>query len=552
MAMNTLELTVFDSALQQAVTEMDIALERAAFSPVISEARDRSNGIYGRDDGWMIAQGETALPIFVGIMSDTVNVAIERVNPLSDGDVVIINDPYSCGSHLMDVRLVTPFFSDGELVAYLANSAHWADIGGATPGGFGASATEIHAEGTRLPGVRISQAGVINQDLLSVILANVRAPEERLGDLLAQLGALSVGCQRMREIVDRWGADFFLEATEELRRRSEAQVRKIISSFPDGRYEVEDYLDGDGIEDSPLRIRVVIEVAEDELTVDFSGSSPTCAGPLNAGRTSTAAAVLIAFKHAFPATGSNAGAFAPIRVRIPDGCFLAAEYPSPVSGSGSEVPQRVVDVVLQGLAKIDSELAFGCPFGTSANLTLSGFNGNANAHYIMYFFAGGGYGGFADGDGMSNGCSAISLAPTTPIEILEQRYPVRFDYYRLREGSAGDGQFRGGLGVEYSFSLTGEEAFCSVMMDRGKTGPPGVLGGLKAASSEVTLGINGRTRQLAALTKEGRIPMANGDWIAVATPGGGGYGPPDARSRDLIERDLARGYVMQGHDPASS
>src|SRR5690606_36431347 len=296
MAMDPVLLTVIEKGLQQVCTEMDLVHEKTAFSPVISEAFDRSNGIYALEDGSMIAQGELALPIFIGVMQETTRSVIQARNDLDDGDVILVNDPYFGGTHLMDVKMVRPFYYRGERWSYLSNTGHWPDTGGMVPGGFNSTATEIHQEGLRIPPIKLCRRGEIDREILSLVLANIRVSDERIGDIKAHLGALEAGARRLTALLDRYGRETVEEAIAELRRRSEQMMRAHIETIPDGTYSSVAYLDSDGVVNEPLEVRLEVTVKGSDITFDLSGSSPPCAGPLNSVWATTVSAVYGAMK----------------------------------------------------------------------------------------------------------------------------------------------------------------------------------------------------------------------------------------------------------------
>src|SRR5262245_35980167 len=293
-------LVVVQNGLQQIATEMDLTFERAAFSPVISEGFDRSDGIYAKDTGDVIAQGELGLPIFVGVMQFTTRAVIEHVREPRPGDIFIVNDPYCGGTHLMDVKMVKPYFYRGRPWAYLSNTGHWPDTGGAVPGGFSTRATEVQQEGLRLPPVKLFREGTMQEDILSIILANIRVPEERIGDIKAQVAALTVGEKRLTALLDRYGEPTVTACIAELRRRSEQMMRAHIAKIPDGAYAGQAFVDSDGVEPDPLAIRLRLRVDGTDLHFDFSESSPPCRGPLNSVIATTKAAVYLAVKPVLP------------------------------------------------------------------------------------------------------------------------------------------------------------------------------------------------------------------------------------------------------------
>ena len=345
MAIDPVTLVVVQNGLQQVASEMDLTFERAAFSPVISEGFDRSDGIYSKDNGEVIAQGELWLPIFVGVMQFTTRAVIDHVAAarLEPGDVFIVNDPYCGGTHLMDVKMVKPFFYRGRLWASLSNTGHWPDTGGSVPGGFSTRATEVQQEGLRLPPVKLFREGVMQDDILQIILANIRVPEERIGDIKAQTAALAVGEKRLTALLDRYGEATVTACIAELRRRSEQMMRAHIARIPDGVYAGESFVDSDGVDPDPLAIRLRLRKEGTDLHFDFGESSPPCRGPLNSVIATTKAAVYLAIKHIFPDVPINAGCFEPLHIAEPHNTFLYARYPRPVSGCAAEVSARIAE-----------------------------------------------------------------------------------------------------------------------------------------------------------------------------------------------------------------
>ena len=542
---DAITLAVVQNGLGQIASEMDLVHQKTSFSPVISEAFDRANGIYDRHDGKIIAQGELGLPIFLGVMQETTQQVIEHKGPLDEGDVIIVNDPYFGGTHLMDVRMVKPFYYRGELWAYLSNTGHWSDTGGMVPGGFCATATEIQQEGLRLPPVHLVRRGELIQDVVDVIMSNIRVPEERLGDMRAQIGALSIGEQRLTALLDKYGERTVGAVIAEMRRRSETLMRAHIEAIPDGTYSFSTYVDSDGITDDILEVALDVRVAGSDIHFDYSRSSAPCRGPLNSVWATTMGSTLCGMKHIFADVPINSGCFAPIHVERPHGTFLFAEYPRPVCGCAAEVSQRIMEALFGALGRAIPEQTFAGPAGTSGNFGLGGFDPEAGRSYVMYIFTGGGYGGWNGGDGVSNGTSTIGISKNQPIEVLEQHFPVLFETYELREGSSGAGRWRGGLGVSYRMRLLRGEAKASFMMDHGRTGPFGMLGGEPGALNDITVSRGGRSSRPAFGSKGDGFELAEGDWVLVNTPGGGGYGPPEERADELVERDVSRGYLTR-------
>jgi N-methylhydantoinase B len=539
-------LAVIQGGLVQVCNEMDLAFCRAAFSPVISEAMDRSDGIYGTD-GALIAQGDLGLPVFVGTMQFSTQAVIERVRDVRPGDVIIVNDPYLGGTHLMDVRFAKPFFYQGELVAWLANTGHWPDTGGAVPGGFSATATEIEQEGLRLPPVKLFKEGRLDQEILDIILANIRIADQRIGDIKAQGAALSVGEKRLTALLDRYGRELVQDAIEELRTRASQQMRAKIAEIPQGIWRGEAFVDSDGVVDQPLRIAMTVtRRADRSLHFDMSGSSPPCRGPMNSVLATTKSAIYLAIKHIFPEVPINAGTFEPLMIDDPEGTFLYARYPRPVSGCAAEVSQRIAEAVFDALVPAIPHRLFAAPAGTSGNLALGGVDPRTDRGYVLYVISGGGYGGSIHGDGLTNGCSTIGISKSQPVEVLEQRYPVLFEEYSLHEGSGGAGQFRGGFGINYRLRLLRGTARASMVMDHGRFGPKGALGGADGGVNRVrVVRTDGSDYVPPHLSKDQDIQLEAGDVVAISTPGGGGFGDPAKRDAASIARDLARGYYTE-------
>ncbi|MCH9673037.1 MAG: hydantoinase B/oxoprolinase family protein [Gammaproteobacteria bacterium] len=543
--LDPITLSVIQSGLQQVCNEMDLAFVRAAFSPVISEALDRSDGIYHRTTGELIAQGELGLPVFVGTMQFGTQAVIERAKDLTPGDLYIVNDPYLGGTHLMDVRFVKPFFYRGELFSWLANTGHWPDTGGMVPGGFSASATEVEQEGLRLPPVKLYKAGKLDEEILSIILSNIRIADQRIGDIKAQAAALTVGEKRLTALLDRYGADTIDRAVEELKKRAARQMRARIATIGDGVYRGQAFVDSDGVVDEPLTVDMRIEKKGEELYFDLSDSSPPCAGPMNSVIATTRSSIYLAIKHIFPEVPINAGTFEPLHIKDPHDTFLYAKYPRPVSGCAAEVSQRIAEAVFNALAKAIPEQLFAAPAGTSGNFALGGHDPARDRAFVMYVISGGGYGGSPVGDGISNGCSTIGISKSTPVEVMEQHYPVLFEEYALHEGSGGAGEYRGGFGLKYRLTLRRGSARASFVMDHGRTGPLGACGGDAGGVNRVTVTRGDEIYHPPHLSKAQDIVMHAGDTVEVRTPGGGGFGPPTARDPQRVAHDVKRGYYSR-------
>ncbi|MCA0848261.1 hydantoinase B/oxoprolinase family protein [Salipiger thiooxidans] len=546
MTLDPITLTVIQSGLQQVCDEMDLSFSRAAFSPVIAEANDRSDGIYSAEDGSLIAQGSQGLPVFVGVMQYSTATLIRMIDEgkvvaPKPGDIYIVNDPYLGGTHLMDVRFAMPVWRNGEIFCWLSNTGHWPDTGGAVPGGFSASATSVEQEGLRLPPVRLFKDGELDPEIYAIICSNIRVADQRIGDVKAQAAALYVGEARLTRLLDRYGDDTVREAIGELRSRAAEQMRAQIAQIPPGVYRSTAYIDSDGVVNEPLEIRLAITADGERLTFDFAGSSPPCQGPMNSVIATTLSSVYLAMRHIFPDVPISAGAFEPLTVLRPEGTFLDARYPRPVSGCAAEVSQRIAEAVFAALVEALPGKVSAAPAGSSGNFALGGEVPETGQSYVMYQISGGGYGGYAGGDGISNGCSTIGISKAPPVEIMEQQFPVLYHRYALREGSGGAGAQRGGFGLDYEVEILKGHARASFVMDHGRFGPQGVLGGGDGAVNEVRVTRGGESFTPEHLSKAQDISLVAGDRVRVKTPGGGGYGDPATRDRALVAEDVRLG-----------
>ena len=552
MTLDPVTLAVLKGRLEQIVDEMDVTLYRSAFNPIIAEARDACHGLYHGETGATLVQGGKGLPIFVGAMAFAVKAVIDKIGAdvgegregVGPGDTYLFNDPYDGGTHLNDFRLVRPIFRNGALFCWLASVGHWLDIGGNVPGGFNARATESFQEGVRIPPVKLIRAGRIDQDILAILAANSRVPTSNYGDLNGQLNALDLGERRLRDLLDEYGEGTIASAFEAFTRRAEALMRDAIQAIPDGTYAFEDFLDNDGITDAPLRIALDITIAGDRMTLDFSRSSPPCAGPLNIAYSTSVACCYVALKHVFPDVPANAGCLAPITFVIPDATLLGVKAPKPVGGY-TETILRVIGVVFGALAKAVPERATAGPFGTINALSLAGHRDDGS-RWVMFSFYGGGLGGNPESDGLNHANNPISTATIPPAEILEAAYPVIFTQWALRPDSAGPGRHRGGLGAIYEIEvLAGSGADVFLLGERGKYPPFGVNGGLPAALNRFVWQTGGGETTPPLASKITDVRIASGERVRLETPGGGGFGPPAERAPDKVARDVRLGYVSR-------
>jgi N-methylhydantoinase B len=549
-----LTLSVINGVVEQALDEALTTFGRLAFSPVITEGHDYGVGLYARDTGELLMVDKEAFPLFVWLGQDAVRAVLGStdLDKLHPEDVFLLNDPYLTGTHMHDVKAVAPVFHDDTLVCFLCVTGHWSDVGGPSPGGFAAGATDIYQEGLRIPPLKIVAGGELDEQLVALIMNNVRIPEMARGDLMAQLSGVRLGRERITEAIRRFGVDDFLEAMQRISDTGENQMRERITAIPDGAYHYRDCLDNDGNGFDPVWIDVEMTVSGSDMTLDFSASDPPVRGAFNAPRMTTVAASSIALHHAFPDVLLTGGSARPITVIAEPTVFIGAEFPKACEAYG-EVSSRIMDTVLGAVWEAVPERAQGGIFGTSSNLSIGGHDPRRGP-YIMYAYLGGGQGGNREYDGLINGPTAIGVALTPQIEHYEHDYPVRYHRYAIREDSGGEGEHRGGLGVVWDVELIRGEATMSAMADRASRGAVGRRGGADGApNSYEVVRSDGRVETLPHLTKCENFPLRTGDRIVRHSPGGGGLGPVQERDPQLVEDDLREGYVTaDNHEAARS
>ncbi len=544
MTIDPITLAVLAGRMEQIADEMDATLFRSAFNPIIAEAHDASHGLYHADTGETLVQGKSGLPIFVGVMAFAVKAVIDKAaadGDLAEGDIYIFNDAHIGGTHLSDMRLVRPYFHEGRVFCHLASVGHWHDMGGAVPGNYNPQATEVFQEAFVLPPVKLMRGGVLQQDVVDIILRNTRLPASAQGDLNGQLNALDLGVKRLDALLAEYGAETVRAALDALSDRAEALIKAEVAALPDGRWQAEDFLDNDGISDSPLPIRVALQIKGDRLSLDFTGTADATAGPVNISRGTAEAAVYVAIKHIFSGLPANAGVMRPLSITIPDRSLLSAEFPAPTGGY-TETILRMIDVIFAGFAQAAPERVVANAYGTINALSLAGHRADGR-RWVMFSFYGGGHGGSAESDGLNHGNAPISTATIPPVEILEAAYPVRFTQWALRPDSAGAGTHRGGLGAVYEIELLEEHGQAFLFGERGCFAPKGAAGGGDAALNRFDYENDGARHVPPMVSKMVGIGLKRGERVRLETPGGGGYGPPAARDPARVARDVALGYV---------
>jgi N-methylhydantoinase B len=556
MRRDPVELEIFKNLYHSIAEEMGAALRRTSFSPNIKERRDYSCAVFD-SEGEVIAMGDH-MPVHLGSMPMSVRAAIDACS-MEPGDIVMLNDPFRGGTHLPDITLVAPVYmqSRGPVARghtipdfYVASRAHHADVGGAYPGSMGLC-REIYQEGVRIPPVKLMRAGEMDRDVLAMLLNNVRTPEEREGDLGAQIAACHTGAERLREVCGRYGLQRARRAADELLDYSEEMMRAFLRQVPAGEYRAEDFLDGDGISERPVRIAVAVRVGPQEVrgrigadsdrtrtgwdgtgrrpvptqpvvTVDFTGSDPQVEGSVNAVAAITYSACFYVFRcllaEEVPAT---AGLMRPIRVITPEGTIVNARPPAAVAGGNVETSQRIVDVLLRALAPAIPDRIPAAASGTMNNLTIGGTDPCTGEPFAYYETVAGGMGARPVKAGVSGVHTHMTNSLNTPVEALEYAYPLRVRRYSLRPGSGGEGKFRGGDGIVREIEVL-TDCEVTLLADRRSRGPWGLAGGGDGAPGKAFIIQQGGSAEPMAGKFSTRLRA--GERIRIETPGGGGWG----------------------------
>jgi N-methylhydantoinase B len=540
---------VVKNALSSAAEEMKIVLAKTAYSPVLKASGDYSCGIFDRA-GNMVAQGPD-LPIHLGSMPDAVRSVVETFPDAAPDDVFIHNDPYRGGSHLPDVNVIVPAFVSDRLVGFGCVRAHWADIGSATPGSYGA-VTEIYGEGLRIPPVRLYRDGELDPGIAALIFANVRQPSERMGDLRAQVAANRRAVARLQALADRYGVEELLRIMAAILDYSETMMRAALLALPDGDATFSEELDGDGViapgdtADRTFTIRGTIRKRGDSITVDFAGTDPCVAGPMNAPLTVTASGVFGALKmiadphdHIPP----NSGCWRAVTILAPEASVVNAKEPAPVVYANHEISLRVSDIVLGAMHQIAPDRCIAGSQGTGGVVIFGGRDPRTGSAYVSYEVTKGGVGARPVKDGINAIAGPLANQMNTPIEILEMSFPLRVEEYALVPDSGGAGRWRGGLAARRSWRVLGHDASCTTCCERTVTAPPGLAGGLAGAPARIRVEMpDGETRPV---TAKGSFVAPAGSLVILDVPGSGGFGPASERDAALLRRDLIDGYVSE-------
>jgi N-methylhydantoinase B/oxoprolinase/acetone carboxylase alpha subunit len=512
-----IELEIFKNLFVSVAEEMGAVLGRTALSPNIKERKDYSCAVFNAR-GETLAQG-SHIPVHLGAMPLSVQAALAAL-AFDDGDLVLVNDPYHGGTHLPDITCIAPVFYDGRPAFFIANRAHHSDVGGMTPGSM-PLATEIFQEGLIIPPLKLVKRGVLDEDVLRLLLANVRTPEERKGDLLAQMAACEKGRARIAEAVEKYGLAKIIRYTRLIQDYTAAFLENTLRDIPDGTYRFADVLDDDGISRDPIRIQAAVTIRGDRAVVDFRGSSPQVRGGVNANAAVTASAVLYVFRSLIDEDiPFNTGLLRPITIIAPPGLVVSAQFPAATAAGNVETSQRIVDVLLGALAKAIPGRIPAASQGTMNNIAFGGFDPGRGRPFAYYETIGGGMGASRDRDGLSGVHSHMTNSLNTPLEALENYLPLRIRRYSLRKGSGGAGRRKGGEGIvrEYEFFVP---ARVTIMSERRAFAPYGQAGGKPGAPGRNWLIRRGRKTLLGS---KANLQIEPGDVLRMETPGGGGFG----------------------------
>ena len=535
-------LEVMKNAFYTVAEEMGTTLIRTALSTNIKDRMDCSTAIY-TPKGELVAQAEH-VPLHLGLMPSVVKEVL-KIYPVSDmekGDAILINDPYISGSHLPDIFMISPIIYNDELVAIAANIAHHVDVGGIAPGSMSVKATEIFQEGLRLPGVKIRKKGEVDKELLRLIETNVRTSKEVTGDIYAQLAANNVGEKRVIDLIERYSTDYVALCMEEIMNYSDRRMRAAIQTVPKGVFEYEDVLEGDGIDDDDIKVKVAVDIQEDYIHVDFTGSAKQTYGPVNSTKGVTSACVFYAIKSMLDKdVPPNEGTYRSITINAPKGTVVNPNFPAPVSNANVNTSQRITDAIFGALAEVLPNDSMAACAGTMNAFTIGGYDAEKAEYFSYVETYGGGQGALKYMDGMDGVHTNMTNTLNTPVEVIEQSFPLLVNKYGLVEGSGGPGKQRGGLGLERKITLLEDDLMITITSDRHKNSPWGLFGGGDGKTSNCTLQLpNGELKELSS---KSTFSAPKGSMITLSTAGGGGYNSPLSRDPQLVLKDVIENNI---------
>ena len=530
---------VLSNALMSIAEEMGSILVRTAYSTNIKERKDCSCAIFNAK-GETIAQADH-IPVHLGSMLGIVQEITKKYDDseIETGDMFIANDPYSGGgTHLPDITIAAPIFYEGSIVAYVANIAHHSDVGGRVPGSMSGDSTSIFQEGLRIPPIHLMKKGKLLPDIMDLIKLNCRTAFERTGDIMAQIAANTIGINRTVDVMDKYGSDIVLSGMEELLNYGERKMRAGLKSIPNGIYEFEDYLDDDGIDlGKPVPIHVKIEIKNDSVYLDFTGTAPQVKGAVNVVQNALKATVYYAMKTIVdPTLPPNGGFYRAIEIFAPPGTLVNPVVPA-ACGARTDACQRVADVVFGAMAKIvPKQVMAGCNSAVTT-VVFSGFDKKNNRFFVYPETLGGGFGARYNKDGLDGVHVHVTNSSNLPIECMEAEYPIMMDCYEIRNGSGGAGEYRGGLGYRRQYHILQDTVFGS-HGDRQRLAPWGLQGGLPGKPGQFVINPGRSDERVLPSGKSSEIQLKEGDVLSACSPGSGGFGDPKKRRPESVLEDV--------------
>jgi len=537
-SLDPISLEILFNALKSVTDETFIALMRSAYSTNIKERRDHSTALMDRD-GRLVVQAEASLPIHIASMTGALTAVLAQyADDLHDGDIFVANDPHVAGgTHLPDINMVMPVFVDGELLGFMCNIAHHADVGGAVPGSMAGGMSEIFQEGLRIPAVRLFHRGQIDDDLMRLLLLNVRVPEERQGDYFAQVAACRLGTRRLLEIAAANGTATLQQVFVEIIDRTKHRMSAAIADIPDGVYRFQDVMDDDGLGTTDIPIAVTITVSGNEVDIDFAGTSLQVDGNINVTFNATQAAVCYSLKALLdPDIPNNQGMLDIPRIHVEKGTLLNAGFPAPVAARANTC-QRVVDVIIGALADALPERAIGASNGANTTAVFSGVDPRNGRHYVYLETLGGGSGARATADGKDGVQVHITNTSNLPVEAIETEYPLLVESYSLVQDSGGAGKYRGGMGLQRVIRPIGHDCTFNGAGERFSHRPWGLFDAESGAPGRF-LHVDAGGAQTELAIKPSNVRVRDGEHIIVESPGAGGYGPAAQRAPDKVQADF--------------
>lgn len=544
-SLDPVSLEILFNALKSVTDETFVALMKSAYSTNIKERRDHSTAIVDTR-GKLIVQAEKSLPVHIASMTGMMQHVIAQYgDDLHDGDIFVGNDPHAAGgTHLPDINMAMPVFSDGELLGFMCNIAHHADVGGAVPGSMAGGMSEIYQEGLRIPVVRLFSGGELQEDLFRLLLLNVRVPDERRGDYFAQIAACRLGARRLREISGKYSVLMVGEAFEDIVARTTRRMREAIAELPDGAYEFGDVMDDDGLGAHNIPIALRIDILGDQIRFDFTGTAAQVGGNINVTLNATQSAVCYALKALLdPDVPNNQGVLDIPEIVVPPGTLLNAGFPAPVAARANTC-QRVIDVIIGALAKALPERVIGASNGANTTAVFSGVDPRTHKPYVYLETLGGGAGARATHDGKDGVQVHITNTSNLPVEAIEMEYPLVVEEYSLVENSGGAGEFRGGMGLRRTIRAMDHDCDFNGAGERFANRPWGIFGGRPGAAGKFEHeNSDGVVTPLS--TKPMNVSVKAGDKVTVESPGAGGYGPPQQREKQRVQEDLDSGKFSQ-------